>query len=183
MKRKRVFGLALAGLLLAGALGMALPGAKGPASAEKAPSRLTGAPAASLPPPEEDTAAALAEPAKEEPMLIIEIGETRLTAVLENNAAVEALRELLAEGPVTLPAENYGGFEKVCALPQALPRNDADLTARPGDLMLYNGDSLVLFYGENRWGYTRLGRIEGRDAESLARILGGPEREVALRLE
>lgn len=176
MKRKRVFGLALAGLLLAGALGMALPGAKGPASAKKAPSRLTGAPAASLPPPEEDNA-------KEEPMLIIEIGESRLTAVLENNAAAEALRELLAEGPVTLPAENYGGFEKVCALPQVLPRNDADLTARPGDLMLYNGDSLVLFYGENRWGYTRLGRIEGRDAESLARILGGPEREVALRLE
>lgn len=67
------------------------------------------------------------------------------------------------------------------ALPQALPRSDVQTTAQPGDVMLYQGDSIVLFYGSNSWAYTKLGRIT--DTAGLEEALSGDETSLTLSLE
>ncbi|WP_394964302.1 cyclophilin-like fold protein [Candidatus Allofournierella excrementigallinarum] len=113
-------------------------------------------------------------------MLYIQVGDNILAAVLEDNPSARALAALLEEGPVTLEAENYGGFEKVGELPEALPQNDTRITAAQGDVMLYRGDSVVLFYGSNTWSYTKLARIT--DAEGLETALSGSEISFTLSL-
>ena len=114
-------------------------------------------------------------------MLYIQIGDATLTAVLEDNPSAQALAELLEDGPVTLEAENYGGFEKTAPLPEALPKNDARITAGPGDVMLYQGDTVVLFYGSNTWSYTKLARIT--ETEGLEAALSGGETAFTLSLQ
>ena len=118
---------------------------------------------------------------EESAVLYIQIGDKTLTAALEQNPSARALAALLEEGPVTIEAENFGGFEKVGALPQALPRSDVQTTAQPGDVMLYQGDSIVLFYGSNSWAYTKLGRIT--DTAGLEEALSGDETSLTLSLE
>lgn len=95
-----------------------------------------------------------------------------LEAIWEDNASVEALKAL-AVGGLELTAEPYGGFEQVAALPERIVREDRQTDAQPGDIMLYNGGSIVLFYGSNSWSYTRLGRISGLDEAELAELFGG----------
>ena len=96
----------------------------------------------------------------------------QLEVIWEDNASVEALKAL-AVGGMELTAEPYGGFEQVAALPERIVREDRQTDAQPGDIMLYNGGSIVLFYGSNSWSYTRLGRISGLDEAELAELFGG----------
>lgn len=99
---------------------------------------------------------------KEETSMKIQLqvnGKT-FTAVLEQNDAAQALAELLAKGPITIQMDNYGGFEKVGSLGQSLPASDTQTTTQPGDIVLYQGDQIVIFYGSNSWSYTRLGHVE-----------------------
>lgn len=79
---------------------------------------------------------AVQSPGQEEAeiMLQIQVGDTLLTAALEDNSSADALKEMLSEGPLTIEVENYGGFEKVGTLPESLPRNDTQMTAQPGTL-------------------------------------------------
>lgn len=103
------------------------------------------------------------------------VGNNYMTATLVENEATRALLGLLAHGPVTIKMDDYGGFEKVGALPQNLPVSDTRITTHPGDIMLYQGNSMVIFYGSNTWNYTRLGQIDGATAENLRQFLGcGP---------
>lgn len=113
--------------------------------------------------------------------IYIEVGESTLTAVLEDNESAKALKELLANGPLTISASNYGGFEKVCSLGKSLPRNDSQTTTYAGDICLYNGNQIVIFYGSNSWAYTRLGKIVDADGSELEKVLGGEETEITLR--
>ncbi len=115
--------------------------------------------------------------------LYIEIGDSILTAVLEDNKSVEALKELLNEDTLTISASNYGGFEKVCSLGMELPRNDSQTTTDAGDICLYNGNQIVIFYGSNSWSYTRLGKITNADRSQLEEILSGEETEITLSLK
>lgn len=88
---------------------------------------------------------------------------------------------LLANGPVTLPASGYGGFEKVRPLGTRLPSHDEYTVTKPGDVMLFAGSSIVLFHGSNSWEYTRLGWME--ETQSLRDILSGNENEITMSLE
>lgn len=115
-----------------------------------------------------------------EHMLKIQIGNITLNAVLEDNSSAAALKDLLSNGPITVTVQNYGGFEKVGVLPQSLLRNDMPMTAVPGDIMLYQGNSIVFFYGSNSWSYTKLGKIIGYDQKELRKILGGNDAVVSL---
>lgn len=115
-------------------------------------------------------------------MLKIEIGQAVLLAELADTDAARALAEKLTEGGITIAVSNFGGWEKVGDLPWSLPAADEQLTAQPGDVMLYTGRCIVLFYGENSWAYTRLGRIVSHDAEALRQALGGGESELTLSL-
>ena len=95
-----------------------------------------------------------------------------LTVEWEDNASVDALRELLESGPLSVQLSQYGGFEQVGALGTSLPRNDVRTTTEPGDIVLYSGNQIVIFYGSNSWAYTRLGRITGMSGEELSALLG-----------
>lgn len=85
------------------------------------------------------------------------IGGTEVPVTWENNASVEALRELC---PVTIQMSMYGGFEQVGSIGQSIPRNDTQITTGYGDIVLYSGNQIVIFYGSNSWAYTRLGHVD-----------------------
>lgn len=108
-------------------------------------------------------------------------GETR-AATLVANGATEALRRMLAEGSVTVSLRDYGGFEKVGDFPQSLPTSNTQVTAQPGDIMLYQGYQMVIFYGSNSWSYTRIGRIDGATASNIRSWLGTGSVDVVLSL-
>lgn len=111
----------------------------------------------------------------------IQIGDTIMVAELENNDAADELIELLEAGEISMSASNYGGFEKVCSIGQSISRNDEQITTEPGDIMLYNGNQLVIFYDSNSWSYTPIGHIDA-SAEELEKFLSGNEDEVIIRL-
>ncbi len=110
------------------------------------------------------------------------INENRLEVTLAENAAVSALVGILQENDITYTARDYGGFEKVGDLGQMLPANDSRITAEPGDVILYQGNRIVLFYGNNTWSYTRIGKISGYSAEELRTLLGGGKGDLPVRL-
>lgn len=80
-------------------------------------------------------------------------------ATFADNQGAEALTDLLTDGPLTLSLEDYGGFEKVGSLGHSLPTSNTHMSTQSGDIMLYQGNQIVLFYGSNAWSYTRLGQV------------------------
>ena len=91
---------------------------------------------------------------------------------LENNSATEELIKELKKGNITVNASEYGGFEKVGDLGFSLPTSDENIGTNPGDIVLYQGDKISLFYGSHSWSYTKLGRIDNVDPDQLREILG-----------
>ena len=85
---------------------------------------------------------------------------------------VTTTAELAEKGPVTIDTSLYGGFEQVGGLGTDLPNNDVDTTTEPGDIVLYSGSNIVVFFGTNTWAYTRLGHIEGKSKNELRNMLG-----------
>lgn len=100
----------------------------------------------------------------------VQIGDRTFAATLEDNAAVREFVELMEDSPVTIAMRDYSGFEKVGPLGKRLSADDRQTTTVPGDIVLYNGDQIVLFYGSNSWSYTRIGRID--DLTGWADALG-----------
>ena len=92
--------------------------------------------------------------------LNVEVKGTIFTATLEDNAAVDALVEMMREAPVVIEMSDYSGFEKVGPLGTSLPTSNSQTTTQAGDIVLYNGNQIVIFYGSNSWNYTRLGKID-----------------------
>jgi len=110
-------------------------------------------------------------------------GDKSMTATLADNEATRKLVSLLSDEPMTIKMEDYGGFEKVGALPQPLPTADSHITTAPGDIMLYHGNNLVIFYGQNSWSYTRIGKIDGATASSLRAFLGDGSVSLTITLD
>ena len=128
---------------------------------------------------------AQAQTIKEEDMtekLYITIGNQTLPVTLVKNNATEALMAALAANPITYEADDYGGFEKVGALGMSLPTSNQQLTTQAGDVILYSGNQIVLFYGSNSWSYTRLGRIEYESLEQLKSFLKAGQGRVSVTL-
>lgn len=123
----------------------------------------------------------IAEPNQEETVLKISVGEYTFYATLEDNSSAEELREMLAQGSVTVQMEDYGGFEKVGSLGTELTRNDEPITTQPGDIILYQGNQIVIYYGTNSWTFTRLAKIN--DATDLKAKLGEGTVQVTFSLE
>lgn len=115
--------------------------------------------------------------------MYLTVNGNKLAVKLENNKATAALVELLQQGDIVYTADDYGGFEKVGAPGLSLPTSDVRITTSPGDVILYNGNNIVLFYGSNTWSYTRLGRIEGYSAAELAEFFGKGSVQVTVSLE
>jgi len=112
----------------------------------------------------------------------IQIGDHVLVATLVENSSVDALKEALAKGPITVDMRDYGGMEKVGSLGMDLPRNDQQITTEAGDIILFQGSALVIYYAPNSWSFTRLGRIDDVTAGELREILGDGNVTVTLSL-
>lgn len=104
----------------------------------------------------------------------------RFEVELEDNSSAAALVEALKSGPVTVHATDYGNFEKVGELGMSLPTNDEQITTVPGDVILYQGDKITVYYDENSWSFTKLGHIA--NAENLKEKLGPGSVELTLSL-
>lgn len=113
----------------------------------------------------------------------MQIGDSSFTVSLEENASTEALKALLANGPLAIRCSNYGGFEKACSLGTEIPSNDVRTTTSSGDVMLYNSNQIVIFYSSNSWAYTRLGRVDEEYLDQLKDILSGKETDITLSLD
>lgn len=90
----------------------------------------------------------------------LQIGDSTFTATLEENSAVESLLGLMETAPLVIQMSDYSGFEKVGSLGTNLPTSNQQTTAQSGDIVLYNGNQIVIFYGTNSWSYTRLGKVD-----------------------
>lgn len=107
--------------------------------------------------------------------LILKIDGQEVSVAWEDNESVTALMELAEKKPLTIQMSMYGGFEQVGPIGTSLPRNDGQTTTEAGDIVLYSGNQIVVFYGSNSWAYTRLGRINGMTVDDLTALLGnGP---------
>jgi hypothetical protein len=104
--------------------------------------------------------------------LKIHVNDTTFTATLEENSSAKAFAEFLAQGDMTLDMHDYGSFEKVAELPISFPRNDTQIDTDAGDIILYQGKSITIYYDKNSWSFTRLGKIDNVDKIRLKQILG-----------
>ena len=104
--------------------------------------------------------------------LNITVNGQDLTATLADSSAAKELAQKLESGAVTVELGEYGGFEKVGALPWSLTRSDESTVTQAGDIMLYQGSQITIFYGSNSWSYTPLGHVDGLSQEELSEILG-----------
>ena len=116
-----------------------------------------------------------------EPMLLLTIDGTAVDVQWENNAAVAELYAL-AQNAITVNTSAYGGFEQVGSLPQSFSRSDTQMTAQPGDIVLYSGNQLVVLFGSNSWSYTKLGHISGLSGDDLAALLDKEQTVMELQI-
>ena len=110
------------------------------------------------------------------------IGNTPVSVDWEDNEAAEALKDLCRNQPLTIQMSMYGGFEQVGPIGTALPHNDVQTTTSAGDIVLYSGDQMVVFYGSNSWAYTRLGHITDISAEDMAELLSNGDTVITISL-
>ena len=99
-------------------------------------------------------------------------GKFELTAMLAENSSATAFYQLLKKGPLTVDMHDYGSFEKVGSLGTSLPRNDTQITTAAGDIILYQGNQITIYYDTNSWNFTRLGKVDGVTQAELKKILG-----------
>ena len=104
--------------------------------------------------------------------LKIYVNDTTFTATLEENSSAKAFAEFLAQGDMTLDMHDYGSFEKVADLPRSFPRNDKQIDTDAGDIILYQGNSITIYYDKNSWNFTLLARIDNVNKKRLQQILG-----------
>ena len=114
--------------------------------------------------------------------IYVTIGEQTQRVTLADNAAAKALAEKLQQGAVKVTLNSSGGFEIWGALGFSLPTSNQQITAQPGDVILYNGSNICMFYGSNSWSYTRLGHIDGLSESELRTFLKAGESNIAVTL-
>ena len=116
-------------------------------------------------------------------LIKIKINDEVFDVELENNSATEELVKELEKGNITVNATEYGGFEKVGDLGLSLPTSDENINTSPGDIVLYQGNQISLFYGSHSWSYTKLGKIENIDSNQLKEVLGPSNATLVLSLK
>ena len=115
--------------------------------------------------------------------LQMKIGDTPVEVEWEDNASVDSLAELVAGDWHEISLSMYGGFEQVGSIGQELPSDDKQTTTGSGDIVLYSGDQIVVFYGSNSWAYTRLGHITDKSDSEMEELLGNGDVTISLKAE
>ena len=114
-------------------------------------------------------------------MYIIINGQTQAVTLVDNQAT-KTLVGKLQQAPVTVTLNSSGGFEIWGALGFSLPTSNEQINAQPGDVILYNGSNICIFYGSNSWSYTRLGKIDGLSESELRTFLKAGESNISVTL-
>ena len=120
---------------------------------------------------------------QEIPVLVITAEDKTFYADLEDNSSAEALIEKLSSGEVVIDLHDYGNFEKVGPLPWELPSNDETITTQPGDVILYQGSQITIYYDENTWDFTRLAKIPDITKDELLEAFGDGNDSVTFSIE
>jgi rhodanese-related sulfurtransferase len=102
----------------------------------------------------------------------LKIGDTEVPVTWEENESVDALEVLAAQEPLAIQMSMYGGFEQVGSIGQSIVSDDQQTTTQAGDIVLYSGDQIVVFYGSNSWAYTRLGKVTDKSKSEMTELLG-----------
>ena len=116
-------------------------------------------------------------------MFYAHVNGSVLPILAAKNSSAEAFMALLKSGDVTIDMHDYGSFEKVGPLGTTLPRNDEQITTTPGDVILYQGNQVTIYYDVNSWSFTRLGKVQGLSQEKLKAILGKGNASVTFSLK
>ena len=111
-------------------------------------------------------------PEGDQPMIYAHVNGKALKILAAENSSADAFLDLLKAGDVTVDMHDYGSFEKVGSLRTSLPRNDEQITTEPGDVILYQGDQITIYYDVNSWSFTRLGKVQDLSQAELKEILG-----------
>ena len=114
--------------------------------------------------------------------IYIKVNNQILDVELEDNSATKELKEKLKNGDIVIEAHEYGGFEKIGDLGFLLPREDVNVTTTAGDIVLYQGNQISIFYNSNSWSYTKLGKIQNTSANELKNILGNEDVKITFTL-
>lgn len=114
--------------------------------------------------------------------MFITIGGVTKTATMVDNAATQELVARLKQAPFTVTLNSSGGFEIWGALGFSLTTSNVQVNAQPGDIVLYNGSNICMFYGTNSWSYTRLGHIDGLSESELRTFLHAGESNISVML-
>ena len=122
-------------------------------------------------------------PKEEEKTMKMEISGKAVSVEWEENASVQALKELCRSEPLEIQMSMYGGFEQVGSIGQSIERDDTQTTTAPGDIVLYSGDQIVVFYGTNSWSYTRLGKITDCGGSTLKELLANGDVTIRISYE
>ena len=155
-------------------------------AAETTPGTAVGSETEAAPETETGTEAeteAETETEEHEMTLQMTIGGTAVNVKWEENESAEALKTLCKDNPLTIQMSMYGGFEQVGRIGRSLPRADVQTTTQAGDVVLYSGNQLVIFYGSNSWAYTRLGHVTDKTAREMAELLGNGDITVTIELK
>lgn len=121
------------------------------------------------------------EVGREEQTMTVTIGGSGFVAIPADTQAAREFVAILAEGPVSIQLSDYGGFEKVGPLGRSLTATNERITTGPGDIVLYNGDNIVLFYGNNTWEYTPIASVA--DLSGWQEALGSGDVEAVFSLD
>ena len=111
-------------------------------------------------------------PVTTKPILVIDTGKERLYATFEDNRSADEFISKLSSSAISVNMEDYGGFEKVGSLPWNIVKSDSEITAKPGDIILYQGNKITVYYGQNTHEFTKLASIGSTDAEKMKKALG-----------
>ena len=116
--------------------------------------------------------------------LYLTINGTTMAATLVDNSSTQALVEALQTADIVYEAHDYGNFEKVGPLGQSFPQNNEDITTTAGDLILYQGSNLCIYYATNTWDFTRIGHIDSATSDNIRAFVnaGGGNVTVTLSL-
>jgi len=118
------------------------------------------------------------------PRIEMKVNDYTLYIRLDNNtSANEFYKKVKENETLTITFSDYGGFEKVGDLGFDLTTNDTTIKTEINDVMLYQGNKIVLFYGQNTYSYTRLGKIINNTGVDLKTILSGDNITITLKLE
>ena len=151
-----------------------------------APTQLQTLPEETVAPPETEAPRQeqpqVEEESRKEHILQMTIGDTPVSVAWEDNDAAAALTELCQNGTLEITMSMYGGFEQVGSLGTSLPTNDVQTTTTAGDIVLYSGNQMVVFYGSNSWAYTRLGHITDKTQVELTELLSNGNVTITLTI-